>query len=123
MPFHAHFELLNLDALTFKTRLCKVFSRAGYMATVSKHAMPRYLRVTGQLAENSANPTRFSGKACSVSNSTKGRDAPFGNLAYGKQYTRFGVGLAITFQCGRALRGLNYSDELTDHHQVFSRYA
>ena len=84
MPVHTYFEMVNFDAFAFKTRLCKVFSRAGYMATVSKHAMPRYLRVTGQLAENSANPTRFSGKARSLCNSTKGRDASFWDLAYGQ---------------------------------------
>ena len=123
MPLHTHFELLNFDTLAFQTRLCEVFSGAGYMPTVTKHAMPRYLRVARQLAENSAYPARFARKTCSLSNSTKGRDAPFGDLVYGKQYTRFGVGLAITFQCERALRGLNCSDELTDHHHVFSRYA
>ena len=93
------------------------------MATVSKHAMPRYFRVARQLAEDSTNPTRFSGKSRSLSYSTKRRDAPFGDLVYGEQYTRFGVGLAITFQCGRALHGSNCFDELTGHHRAFSRYA
>ena len=123
MPLHTHLEVLNFDTLALKTRLGEIFSWAGYMPTVSKHAMPRYLRVAGQLAENSANPARFFGKARSFSNSTKGRDAPFGNLAYGQQHTCFGVGLVITFQYVRALHGLNCSDELTDHHRVFSMYA
>ena len=84
MPLHTHFELLNFDTLAFQTRLCEVFSGAGYMPTVTKYAMPRYLRITRQLAENSANPPRLSGKARSLSNSPKRRDSTLGDLAYGQ---------------------------------------
>ena len=66
--------------------------------------MPGYFSVTRQLAENSANPTRFSGKARSLRDSTKGRNTAFGNLAYGEQHTRFGVSLITIFQCERAQR-------------------
>ena len=123
MPFHAHFALLNLDTLAFKTRLCEVFPGAGDMATVSKHAMPRYFRVAGQLAENSANPTRLSGKARSLGNSPKRRDSTPGNLANGQQHSGFGVNLVTTLQCERVPHGWNCSDELTDRHRVSSKYA
>ena len=123
MPFHAHFALLNLDALALKTRLCKVFSWASYVPTVSKHAMPGYFGVARQLAENSANPTRLSGKARSLSNSPKRRDSTPGNLANGQQHTGFGVSLVTTFQCERVPHGWNCSDELKDRHRASSRYA
>lgn len=123
MPFHAHFALLNLDTLALKTRLCEVFSWAGYMPTVTKHAMPRYLGVARQLAQNSANPARLSGKARSFGNSSKRRDSTPGNLAYGQQHTGFAVGLIVTLQCECVPHGWNCFDELTGRRRVSSRYA
>ena len=123
MPLHTHFELLNFDTLAFQARLCEVFSGAGYMPAVTKYAMPWYLRVARQLAENSAYPTRLSGKARRLSNSPKRRDSTPGNLANGQQHMGFGVSLVITFQCERVPHDWNCSDELTDRHRVSSKYA
>ena len=104
IPLHTHFALATFDSLFLKTRFCKVLLGAGYLSIVSQYPVPRYIGVVWQLAENSAYPTRFSGKARSLRYSTKGRDAPCWNLTYGEQHACFGVSLITTFQCGRVQR-------------------
>lgn len=50
MPLHTYFELVNCNALALETRLRKVLFGAGYMSTVSKHAMPGNVSIARKLA-------------------------------------------------------------------------